>query len=95
MDDGSKVKKGVRIATYCFTFEEVEFLCKVLKNKYEIIATAGKSGKSKGYFIYIDNSSIKLFTNIIKPYLLPSLEYKLDLIQNFYYYHHSKKMVNY
>lgn len=95
MDDGSKVKKGVRIATYCFTFEEVEFLCKVLKNKYNIIAKAQKSGKSKGYFIYLDNNSIELFFNIIKPYLVPSLEYKLKILKNFYYHHHSKKMVNY
>jgi ubiquinol-cytochrome c reductase cytochrome b subunit len=92
MDDGANVKTRVRLATYCFTFEEVEFLCTVLKNKYNIIAKAAKSGRSKGYFIYIDKSSVKLFANIIKPYLHPSLIYKLG---KFYYSHHSKKMVNY
>jgi hypothetical protein len=79
MDDGSEVDTGVRLATYCFTFEEVKFLCKVLEKKYKIIATAAKSGKSKGYFIYIDYNSIELFSNIIKPYLHHSLVYKLGL----------------
>lgn len=77
MDNGSKVEKGVRLATYCFTFEEVEFIREVLKNKYKIITKAAKSGRSKGYFIYLDPGSIKLYFNIIKPYLHPSLEYKL------------------
>jgi hypothetical protein len=77
MDDGKNVEQGLRLATYCFTFKEVKFLCTVLKNKYNITAKAAKSGKSKGYFIYIDKSSMNLFANIIKPYLHYSLFYKL------------------
>jgi hypothetical protein len=77
MDDGSRLGKGARIAINCFTFEEVNFLCKVLENKYNIIATPNKCGKNKGHFIYIHVNSMKLFINLIKPYLLPSLYYKL------------------
>lgn len=77
MDDGSRLGKGARIATNCFTFEEVNFLCKVLESKYNIIATPNKCGKIKGHIIYIHVNSMKLFTNLIKPYLLPSLYYKL------------------
>jgi len=77
MDDGSRLGKSVRIATNCFTFEEVNLLCKVLESKYNIIATPNKCGKSKGHIIYIHVNSMKLFTNLIKPYLLPSLYYKL------------------
>jgi hypothetical protein len=77
MDDGSRLGKGARIATNCFTFEEVNFLCKVLERKYNIIATSNKCGKNKGHIIYIHINSMKLFTNLIKPYLLPSLYYKL------------------
>ena len=79
MDDGSSLGKGVRIATNCFTLEEVNFLCKVLKSKYNIVATSVKCGKDKGYIIYIHVSSMELFTNIVKPYLLPSLYYKLGI----------------
>jgi LAGLIDADG DNA endonuclease family len=77
MDDGSSLGKGARIATNCFTFEEVNFLCSVLKSRYNIIATPNKCGKDKGHIIYIHTGSMKLFTNTVKPYLLPSLYYKL------------------
>jgi len=55
----------------------VNLLCKVLESKYNIIATPNKSGKNKGHVIHIHVNSMKLFTNLIKPYLLPSLYYKL------------------
>lgn len=77
MDDGSKKGKGASIATNCFTLEEVNLLCKVLKSKYNIIATSNKSGENKGHIIYIHSNSMKLFSSIVKPYLLPSLYYKL------------------
>ena len=77
MDNGSSLGKSARIATNCFTFEEVNFLCKVLKSRYNIIATPNKCGKDRGQIIYIHTNSMKLFTNIVKPYLLPSLSYKL------------------
>jgi hypothetical protein len=77
MDDGSTLNKGAKIATNCFTLEEVNFLCNVLKSRYNIFATPNKSGKNKGYVIYIHVNSMKLFTSIVKPYLLPSMYYKL------------------
>ncbi len=77
MDDGSSLNRGVRIATNCFTLEEVNLLCNVLKLKYNIIATPKKCGRNNNHIIYIHAKSMKLFINIIKPYLLPSLYYKL------------------
>jgi len=77
MDDGSNLGKGARIATNCFTYEEVCFLCEVLKRKYNLTATPNKCGKKKGFIIYIHVSSMFLFSKLIKPYMLPSLYYKL------------------
>jgi LAGLIDADG DNA endonuclease family len=77
MVDGSSLDKGARIVTNCFSLEEVNFLCNVLKSRYNIIATLNKCGKDKGHIIYIQDNSMKLFTKIVKPYLLPSLYYKL------------------
>jgi len=77
INNGSCLGKGARIAFNCFTFEEVNILCKILKIKYNIIATPNKYGKNRGYIIYINSNSMKLFTDTIKPYLLPSLYYKL------------------
>ncbi len=85
MNDGfslnkvNKVNKGARIAINCFSFEEVNSLCKVLQNKYNIIATPNKCGKNRGHIIYIHTNSMELFSCIIKPYLLPSLYYKLGI----------------
>jgi LAGLIDADG DNA endonuclease family/NADH-Ubiquinone oxidoreductase (complex I), chain 5 N-terminus len=76
MDAGITLNNGARIATNCFTFEEINFLCKVLQNKYNIIATPKKGGNNRGHIIYIN--SMGLFINIIKPYLLPSFYYKLE-----------------
>jgi hypothetical protein len=77
MDDGSSLNRSARIATNCFTLEEVNLLCNVLKSRYNIIATLNKCGKDKGHIIYIHVKSMELFANIVKPYLLPSLYYKL------------------
>jgi hypothetical protein len=77
MNDGVNLNRDARITTNCFTLEEINLLCNVLKNRYNIIATSNKCGKNKSHIIYIHVNSIKLFTNIIKPYLLPSLYYKL------------------
>jgi hypothetical protein len=81
MDDGSRLGRGARIATNCFTLEEVNFLCNVLYRKYNIIATPHKCGKDKGHIIYIHVNSMKLFIKIVKPFLLPSLYYKLGSYQ--------------
>jgi LAGLIDADG DNA endonuclease family len=77
MDDGSSFNRDARITTNYFTLEEVNLLCNVLKSRYNIIATPNKCGKNKGHIIYIHVNSMKLFIDIIKPYLLPSLYYKL------------------
>jgi len=78
MDDGYKAGDSVRIATNCFTLNEIEELCKILLSKYNIIATGLKTaGKNKGYIIYIHKKSIQIFTDLVKPYMIKSLTYKL------------------
>jgi ubiquinol-cytochrome c reductase cytochrome b subunit len=79
MDDGSKLGKGVRIATNNFTLREVEFLCLVLFKKFNLIATVHTGGKNKGYVLYIHTKSVPLFISIVKPHMLPSMLYKLGI----------------
>lgn len=69
MDDGT-LKPGVRIATNCFTKEEVELLTSVLKAKFNLKCTLHKNNKK--YFIQIADDSIDLLISIVRPYLLPS-----------------------
>jgi hypothetical protein len=75
MDDGSKLGKGAKIATNCFTRNDIEFLCKILKDKYNLDTSIHTGGK--GEVIYIKSISMINFSKIIKPYMLPSLHYKL------------------
>jgi hypothetical protein len=77
MDDGSKLGKGAKIATNCFTYKELKFLCDILFKKYNIIVTIHSGGKNKGYTLYIHSKSMPLFSKIVTFYMLPSLNYKL------------------
>ena len=77
MDDGSKSNKTIRIATNSFTYEDNLFLCSVLKERYNIKASVQSSGKNKGFILYISTKSTIDFIKIIKPYMLPSMYYKL------------------
>ena len=79
MDGGSKLKHGVRIANNNFTLNEVQFLCHILYKKYNLIATVHTGGKGKGYVFYINNKSVPLFISLVKPYMIPSMYYKIGL----------------
>ena len=77
MDDGSKLGKGAKIATNCFTRLELQFLCEILFKKYHIIVTLNSGGKNNGHTLYIHSKSMPLFSKMVKRYMLPSLHYKL------------------
>jgi hypothetical protein len=77
MDDGSKSRESARIATNNFTIDEIEKLCLILENKYNIKASVQSSGKSKGHILFIYKNSMENFSKIVKPFMLPSLYYKL------------------
>lgn len=79
MDDGSRLGPGVRIATYNFSYKEVEFLCHILFKKYNLIATIHTGGQDKGYVLYIQKQSVPLFISLVKEHMVPSLYYKLGI----------------
>ncbi len=79
MHDGSKLSKGAKIAINCFTRNELQYLCEILKKKYNldtVLQTGGKNKKDKE-IIYIKSTSMTIFYKIIKPHMLPFLYYKL------------------
>lgn len=77
MDDGSKKGSSVSIATNYFSEKEILFLSETIKTKYGIISSKVSSGVNKGYSLYIHKNSLPLFSSIIKPYIVPSMYYKL------------------
>ena len=77
MDDGSlgQTSNFMKICTCAFSEEEHDILVEWLKDKYAI-----KSHKHtySGYrVLVIDIDSRKDFVKIVKPYIVPSMEYKV------------------
>lgn len=78
MDDGGKVSSGLKIATNSFSKEEVEYLATLLRNKYGFKISVISAGHINQYNLYFSKSSMKLLAQIVKPYLHPSMYYKLN-----------------
>ena len=54
MDDGTRLKnRGFKFSTNSFTLEEIKYLSKILKDKYNLDSTIHKSGLNNQYNIYI------------------------------------------
>jgi ubiquinol-cytochrome c reductase cytochrome b subunit len=77
MDDGSKLGKGAKIAVNCFNYSEIEFLSSILKRKYKLDSSIHKAGKGKKFTLYIPKKSMTVFSSLVKPWMLPSMTYKL------------------
>lgn len=83
MDDGSKTKKGCRIATCAFSKSDVCVLSDLINEKYGLatsvqIAKTNKTKKHVYYQIYIPVKSIKRFNAIIDSHMVLSMKYKLN-----------------
>ena len=76
MDDGGKSGSGVKISTEGFCLEGVTRLQKVILEKYDINCTIQRH-KEK-YILYFPKSSLKTLSEIIKPYMIPDMYYKLN-----------------
>lgn len=79
MDDGAKVGKGFKFSTNSFLKEDIEILSKALLNKYGIITTIQSAGVPDQWVLYIVVSSMPIFREIVKNYMVPSMYYKLGI----------------
>ena len=79
MDDGYKRNdcNAIRINTDLFQLNEQKLLVDCLKSNFWIDSVIHKKGKT--YNIYVPVKSSKRFCEIIKPYILDSLLYKVSL----------------
>lgn len=77
MDDGAADKKQVRINTQCFTLAENLWFIKFLQAKFGIVATINVD-KGK-YRLRISNSSMSRLKELVLPYIIPSMLYKVSL----------------
>ncbi len=73
MDDGSTAKSSYQIQTCSFTKEDIEFLIKLLKNKFDLNCTF----QPHNNVLYIKKDSLPKFNNLINPYVITSMKYKI------------------
>jgi LAGLIDADG DNA endonuclease family len=81
MDDGSlksKDSKGVILNTHGFSLEDVELLCSVLKEKFDLKAGPRKQKHRDVlyYQIYISGHSFENLSKLIYPHIIPEMLYK-------------------
>ena len=80
MDDGAKVSSGIKLLVNNFDLTEVIILCNILTNQYNITATPNSASdkNKKQYVIYIHKESMINLSNIVSPFIHPSMKYKLN-----------------
>lgn len=76
MDDGSKSRSSVYFNTQQFSVIDQQRLLKLLREQFGI---GGSLNKDKIYYrIRISTDSTKILKRIIRPYILPVFQYKLE-----------------
>jgi len=75
MDDGSNNGGDITLNTHCFSKGEQEILQKLLLNKFRIVTTIVKD-RSK-LKIAIGQSQYQKFIDIVKPFVIESMSYKI------------------
>lgn len=76
MDDGCN---SGTLATICFTLEECQLLQGWLYGKWGIKTTLQRqiNNNNLQYLVYIRNESKPIFYDIVKPYIIPEMMYKI------------------
>lgn len=73
MDDGSRTRSSIKIATNCFTREELKIFQHFLRNKFNIETTIhGDNG------LYFKSKSFQIVKSLIEPYICNCMKYKIN-----------------
>jgi hypothetical protein len=76
MDDGSNIGEGLTLNTQSFSLEEQVRIIGCLKYHYGICATVVKD-RTK-FKIGIGKNYRERFADIVRPFIIPSMTYKID-----------------
>ena len=78
MDDGSLNKNHIDISTYAFSLSEVRLLIAALNSRFGLSAKYYRD-RDKGHRMYFNLEDTKNLIEIIKPYVMPVMQYKVKL----------------
>lgn len=73
MDDGYVTKNSCILSSCSFTLEEQQILADILLEKFDLHFNLGKHDNS----MYLQAKDFPKFVKLIKPYVIPSMQYKL------------------
>lgn len=76
MDDGSYAKGTITISTYSFDLFEINMLQRVISEKYGIRFLVYPD-RDKGFRMHTNQKEARSLINIITPYIIPSMLYKI------------------
>lgn len=76
MDDGCKHGSGYALATNCFTIEDLKKFKAFLYEKFNIDVSIYE----KTHILYIKSKDVKHFTELISPYIIECMKYKLHTV---------------
>jgi len=77
MDDGTKVSKGLKLCTNSYSYEDCLLLLEVLHINYKLKASVQSAGVPNQYNVYIWKESMPSLREIISPYIIPEMKYKI------------------
>ena len=78
MDDGSYSQGKIDISTYSFTLKEIEKLCSMIKKKFCVTMLYYKD-RDKGYRMYCNKKETQKLIDLICPYIIKIMRYKIGL----------------
>ena len=78
MDDGAKVGNSLKFVTNSFSYLDCFLIVKALNNNFNIKASIQLAGPKDQYMIYIWKESMTDLINIVSPYIIPEMRYKLN-----------------
>ncbi len=80
MDDGANTDQSFTLSTHCFSKEEQGRIVKLLKERFDISATIVKDRTKLK--IGIGRKEYKKFIQIVEPFVIPSMNYKIAYPRN-------------
>lgn len=83
-DDGTKASTGKRVRIHAddFTIAEANAVTEILSSKFHIAShVSGRPHRPDHPILNIDSASATVFVNMIKPYIVPCMQYKITPIE--------------
>jgi len=78
MEDGAKVGPSLKFFTNSFSYNDCLLIIKALNSNFNIKASIQSAGIKDQYIIYIWKESMIDLINIVSPYIIPEMRYKLN-----------------